>query len=177
MDITRDTWVLGDSWTVLYDNRWPYWAIEWGFSKWLLSGIAGEGSAEGLGALKNLLALATPKRVVWCYGMNDIDSNDTTPNADWLAAFQELETICENNSIELIVSLVPTATSRNNNAKNAYILASGHRYVNTVAAVGADTSGNWFSGYAQDDGVHPTTIGAKALAARFLADVPELTIQ
>ena len=177
MDITRDTWVFGDSWTVLYEQRWTYWLVQWGFTKWLLSGIAGEDSAEALGALKNLLALATPKRIVWCLGGNDTDPDSSTVNASWKACVEELMQICTDRSIELILFLTPSMAHGSNEAKMAYVRASGYRYVNAADALGADAEGDWFPGYAEADGNHQTVEGAKALAARMIADVPELTIQ
>lgn len=177
MDITRDTWVFGDSWTVLYEQRWTYWVVQWGFTKWLLSGIAGEDSAEALGALKNLLALATPKRIVWCLGGNDTDPDGSTVNASWKACVEELMQICTDRSIELILFLTPSMAHGSNEAKMAYVRESGYRYVNAADALGADAEGDWFPGYAEADGNHQTVEGAKALAARMIADVPELTIQ
>lgn len=180
-DINRPVWVFGDSWVSYeYDSRWPYHAAELGLDKWLLSGYAGEKTADALTGLKALLAIKTPKMVVWMMGMNDVDTDDNTPNASWLACLEEVKTICENRDITLILYTVPTTSNtgenavRNNNAKNAVIRASGYRYIDCVAAMGADESGNWFAGYPSSDGAHTTVAGAKALMARIYADVPEM---
>ena len=46
-------------------------------------------------------------------------------------------------------------------------------YIDVFSAVCKDT-GEWYEGMC-DDGVHPTVLGAKAIAARILADLPEIT--
>ena len=106
--------------------------------------------------------------------MNDIDINDSTPNASWLSCVEEVKTLCSNYNITLILATIPTTPTRNNNAKNSYIVQSGYRYVDQVSAMGADNVGNWFAGYQSSDGNHTTTQGAKVLAFRYLSDVPEL---
>ncbi|MBQ1790573.1 MAG: hypothetical protein II008_10355, partial [Oscillospiraceae bacterium] len=83
---------------------------------------------------------------------------------------------CANNTITLILATIPTTPTRNNNAKNAYVVASNLRYIDQVKALGADTSGNWISGYQSEDGNHTTEAGAKALFARMLADCPEIAL-
>ena len=48
------------------------------------------------------------------------------------------------------------------------------RYINAYDAVGATSAGVWYEGFLSSDETHPTALGAKALAMRFVADVPEL---
>ena len=176
-DLYKPVWVCGDSWVTNFESRWYGQAIALNLVSFLHSGHSGEGSAEGLAHLKTLLSMYTPKMVVWLYGMNDIDTNNSTPNADWLAALNELKTICENMTIDLVLATIPTTPSRNMNAKNAVVTASGYRYVDEVAAMGADTSGNWIAGYQSQDGDHTTAAGARALLAQVLADVPEIALK
>lgn len=173
-DIYNPVWVFGDSWTSIYDTRWVYYAIQNGHDSVMFSGYAGGSTMSGLLALRELIKMETPKVIVWCYGMNDEDTNNTTPNASWLECLEEVKTICENNSIELILATIPTTKTRNMNAKNKVVRESGYRYVDQVAAMGADESGNWIPGYVSDDGNHTSVEGAKALYMRFCADVPEL---
>lgn len=176
-DLHKPVWVCGDSWVTNFESRWYGQAISLNLVNFLHSGHSGEGSTEGLVHLKTLLSMYTPKMVVWLYGMNDIDTNNSTPNAGWLAALNELKTICENMTIDLVLATIPTTPSRNMNAKNAVVTASGYRYVDEVAAMGADTSGNWIAGYQSQDGDHTTAAGARALLAQVLADVPEIALK
>lgn len=173
-DLSKPVWVCGDSWVTNYDSRWYGQALTLGIVNFLKSGHSGEGSKDGLDHLKTLLKMTTPKMILWLYGMNDSDTNNSTPNAEWLAALNELKTICRDRFIDLVLATVPTTPHINNNAKNAVVKASGYRYVDQESAVGADTSGNWISGYQSDDGNHPTEAGARALLAQFLADAPEI---
>lgn len=173
-NLRKDTWVFGDSWVSLYEQRWTYQAIHLGYSNWFLNGFAGATSQQGFDAFQTLVGVHIPKTLLWLYGMNDIDTDDSTPNSDWLSVVEQVEDICKKNNIELILATIPTTPTRNMNAKNAYVRASGHRYVDQAAAMGADTSGNWFSGYSSEDGNHTTTQGAIALMGRFFCDVPEL---
>ena len=64
----------------------------------------------------------------------------------------------------------------NNEAKNAWVKASGYRYIDFAKAVGADGTGAWYSGMLSGDNVHPTAKGAKALYTQVLIDLPEITI-
>ena len=173
-DLNKPVWVCGDSWVTYFDQRWYKQALDLGIDKFLHSGHSGEGSASGLLHLKTLLDCYTPKMIVWLYGMNDEDTNDSTPNASWLAAYNELKTLCDNKSIDLVLGTIPTTPTRNNNAKNAVVTNSGYRYVDEVAAMGANSSGVWYSGYQSEDGNHTTEKGARALLAQVLSDVPEI---
>lgn len=173
-DLHKDVWVFGDSWTSFYEQRWTYQLRSLGYKNWFLNGYAGAPSFRGFEALQTLIQVHVPKMILWLYGMNDIDSDDSTPNSSWLSAVEKVKTICSNNGITLVLATIPTTPTRNNNAKNSYVRNSGYRYVDQVAAMGADTSGNWFSGYQSEDGNHTTTAGAKALMVRYIADVPEL---
>ena len=63
------------------------------------------------------------------------------------------------------------------NYKNEIIRSSGYRYIDFAKAVNAEAVGSsWYAGMLSTDNVHPTQEGAKALASRFLLDVPEITI-
>ena len=175
-DLYKPVWVCGDSWATNYTSRWYGQALLMGIDNFLKSGHAGETSANGLNGLKTLLSMYKPKMIVWLYGMNDADTDNNTPNASWLSALNELKSICNNETIELILSTIPTTPTRNNNAKNAVVVSSGYRYVDEVKAMGADNSGNWIEGYQSEDGNHTTESGAKALLTQILTDVPEIAI-
>ena len=175
-DLNKPVWVCGDSWVTNYDTRWYGQALALGFADVLKSGFAGQGSYSALQRLMALLSINRPKVIVWMLGMNDADTDNSTVNPYWKEAVDYLIDYCENNTITLVLATIPTTPTRNNNAKNAYVVASGYRYVDQVKAMGADTSGNWISGYQSEDGNHTTEAGAKALLARVLADCPEISL-
>ena len=101
--------------------------------------------------------------------MND---NSTTVSSH----FPLVEELCDQNGIELIFNRIPLVPTRlaENNAVNNYVMASGRRYIDSYSAVGANASGVWYSGHLSSDGVHPDPIGASALTARMITDVPEI---
>jgi len=68
-----------------------------------------------------------------------------------------------------------TVPARNKEAINSCVRTSDYRYIDIAKAVGADGTGAWYTGYLNPgDQVHPTELGAKAIAARVLVDVPEV---
>jgi hypothetical protein len=99
--------------------------------------------------------------------------NDTYPG--WSSVFENLKSLCSANGIELILQTIPIPnleTSSNQVQINSAIKSSGLRYIDACAAMCPDNSWPWYTGYAADN-VHPTVLGAKVLAARFLSDFPE----
>ena len=186
LDMNKPVWVFGDSWVSLYDNRWVGQAVSLGYDKgFLLDGYAGRTSQTALKSLKSLIAVQQPKIIVWLMGMNDEDPNDDTPNQNWLDALKEVESICKQYNITLVLYTIPsvpesqedyTGYGRNNNAKNTYVKMSGYRYVDAVTALGVDENRNWISGYWQSSNNHAHTSeeGARALMVQMFADVPEM---
>ena len=71
--------------------------------------------------------------------------------------------ICKRYGITPIFATIPTVPTINNEQKNAWIRNSGYRYIDFAKAVGADASGNWYSGMIESDNIHPSEKGAKAL--------------
>ena len=186
----KDVWMFGDSYfgnrTV---NREIYWLSQFGFAKnALISGYAGENSQYGLGAFRKYLYSQQnkPKKLVWCLGMNNPDSTTsfsaTGPNGAWLTVISTLESICNENNIELILATIPSAIGsggevRYNGKKNEWVRESGYRYIDLAKAVGAsDSDGTWFTGMLSSDGTHPTELGAKTLAMEIVSSLPEITI-
>lgn len=164
------TWLIGDSYFGSGASRIGGRLMGWGHSDGvLLDGLGGLNSQQAYGELQKLLTYGTPKTLVWYLGMND--------NATTVAShFPLVEALCDANGIELIFNKIPFVPSRlvENAAVNNYVLASGRRYVDSYAAVGADSSGVWYPGHLDPDGVHPTALGAAALTSRLIADVPEI---
>ena len=170
-----NTHVYGDSYIGVHNNnRWPYYAVQDGYDVYF-NGFSGRNSADALPVLKSVLKQgARPERILWCMGMNDKDNG--APNASWLACVEELKTICADNAIELILSTIPLVAAVDNTYKNQYVRASGYRYIDFAAAVGASSDTTWFDNMLADDGVHPVTEGAVALYQQVLIDVPEITM-
>ena len=168
-------WMFGDSYFGAdTDDREMYWLREqWGFDKFMLNGFAGRASGEALNEFSRCLKFGCPKYLVWCLGMNDDILED------YKSAISELKELCEQNDITLMLQTIPSVPVRNKVAMNQYIKSLGLRYIDVNAAVGAGDTGNWWGtgteyDYLSSDGVHPSVYGARAIAAQFLVDMPEI---
>lgn len=179
-DLSAKVWGFGDSYFSFQDPaRWVYYAISWGYDKWLINALGGEASAAGLTNLQTLINTgARPEYVLWCYGMND-GADTTVPDATWLANTQEMIQLCENNQITPILATIPTIPSKSHAQKNAWVRASGYRYVDFAEYVEANGSDYW-RGWGTDDQLlgsdetHPTQKGAKVLWQAVLNYFPEI---
>lgn len=177
-DLSKDTWLFGDSYITLNDNgKYMTQLVNMGFADKICScGYGGAASANIIFDFRNLTAIAKPKRIVWALGMNDNDG-DNSVNANWNAFYNEVRTYCDSNGIELILATIPNtpSVSTANSYKNEIVRASGYRYIDFAKAVNAESdNASWFDGMLSSDNVHPTELGAKVLASRFLMDVPEI---
>lgn len=180
-DIDEDIWMFGDSYFSYWQQqRWTYWMLEYGFNKWLanhLPGISTDGIIPSFEALKKL---GRPKYIVWCIGMNDAsDTDENTPNEEWKAGVNKVLLYCEEHGVIPILATIPSAKNddgsllKYNEGKNKWIRESGHRFIDFATAVGSNSDGTWIRGL-KDTDIHPTTLGAKALAGRVLLDFPEI---
>lgn len=167
MDFRCPVWACGDSYFGVYEGRWPGWMKEFGYFNFLINGLAGQSSPGAYNDLKRMLSFGTPKYLIWCLGMNDTDAN-------FVENFDKVKALCSQRGITMIGATVPTVPSRNKESISAYVRASGIRYIDFYKAVGTNSSGNWYYGYLDSDGVHPSIAGAKALATQVLVDFPEL---
>ena len=172
-NINKPIWLFGDSYFSWYDDRWTYYLARDGFCEnSVLNAYAGQTSETAYTALKNLLMITQPKIVVWCMGMNDMDSVSAV-NATWKLYYEKLLNLKNKYNFDIVLYTVPTTPTRNNSYKNAIIRSSGYRYIEADLCVRIDNNGNWVSG-ALADNVHPTALGAKILYYRILADFPEI---
>lgn len=180
-DVRKPIWAFGDSY---FGSRTPgrvmYWMNQWGFAdKMMVNGFGGRGSTAALQDLQKCLAVGTPKIIVWCLGMND---NQQTIEL-WQSCVESIKSLCDEKGIELVVATIPPVLSPNcvnKTAMNQYLIANNYRLLDVAKAVGADADGHWYGyGTAQDyqssDTIHPSEYGAKAIAAQWLVDVPEIT--
>lgn len=165
----KPVWVIGDSYTSMFQARWTYQLINnFGIDGFLLDGYAGAPSKNMVQELEKLLRFGTPKYLLWCLGMND-------GAVIWKYCSTKVEQLCRERGITLIYQTIPWPSS-GSSAKaiiNEYIKESGYRFVDGYSAVCSDDNGTWYEGM-NDDGRHPTVLGAKALAGQVLVDFPEI---
>ena len=175
MDINKKTWVFGDSYCSITFNRWMGQLSIAGFlNNILLNAYAGESAAQNIPALMNLIDKGNAQCIVWANGMNDGSDTDALVSTMWINAVNVFITACQSRGIIPILATIPTVPSINNEKKNAWVRASGYRYIDFAKAVGANANGEWYSGMLSNDAVHPTEQGAIALFNRAMADCPEL---
>ena len=75
-----------------------------------------------------------------------------------------------------VFATIPNVPSINHNGKNAWIKASGYRYIDMCHAVGADVDVNWLGTMLSSDNIHPSEDGARALFAQVIQDFPEIMV-
>ena len=174
-DLNEDVFFFGDSYTSFGDpSRWVKWVVDYGYTSFLVSGFGGATSEQEIISFDNIIDLAKPKYAVWCLGMNDADTSNAI-NSSWQNNVEHFIYVCENNGIIPILATIPNTPVQNNMFKNDYVRSSGYRYVDFAKAVNAESNGaSWYIGMLYSDNVHPTELGAKALASRVLMDVPEI---
>ena len=176
-DLLKDIYLFGDSYTSLMDpTRYPKYLDEVYdcIDNMMMCGFGGVGSMVEIQSLISALSLAKPKYLIWALGMNDADSSSAV-NANWLTCYNEVIEHCKRYEIVPIFCTIPNVPTINNSFKNDIVRNSGYRYIDFAKAVNAENVGSsWYSGMLSDDGVHPTRLGAKALAARFITDFPEV---
>jgi hypothetical protein len=174
-DLNADVWVFGDSYTSLGDpNRWTHKLMDYGYKNLLMSGFSGATSADQIKSFRNLISIGKPKYLVWALGMNDSDT-DAAVNTSWKESFDEVSAWCNLNKIQFVACTIPNTPRVRNVEKNEIVRLSGYRYVDFAKAVNAEEVGStWYPGMLSTDNVHPIELGAKALANRFLVDVPEV---
>ncbi len=174
-DFRCPVWAFGDSYFGITDSRWPGQLKNFGYYNYLINGYAGRGSNNGYLDLVKCLNFGTPKYLLWC-----LLGNDTLAN--YKSYLSQVISLCEAKGITLILLKMPngcsnptistTYSDRDYDEYNAYMETLGYRYINLKEAVG-ESGGVWYTGYCSD-GIHPTTLGAKAMAMQVLKDFPEI---
>lgn len=176
--IHRSIWAFGDSYFgSSTSDREMYWLNQWGYLNFMKNGFGGCTSAESKADLLRCLSLGTPRTIIWCLGMNDNQSTIDT----WKNHLVEVEGICKDKGIELIVATIPQVknTSYKNKVAMSEFVRGNFRFIDVAKAVGSNANGEWYGNgttfdYQSSDNVHPTEYGAKAIATQFLVDVPEI---
>lgn len=164
-----DTWFFADSYMNYILTYMPDTD-----KKVCWDGYAGRTSAKALESFNRAIEYGvTPVRILWALGMNDNETNNTM-NANWQNAVEEVMQYCEDNGVELILATIPNTSSRHNSVKNAYIRNSEYRYVDICAEMNADNSLTWYDDFLSSDDTHPTLLGSRMIAGRYVSDVPEM---
>lgn len=173
-DINQKIWLYGDSYLgYLNPERWLTYMLEWGFNSWMSDSRPGGNSAEGFASMITDMKIGKPKYILWLNGMNDGgDADANTPSSTWMSNMEKVVKLTKD--VELVLATIPSVPTINHEAKNAWVRNSGYRYIDFANAVGADANGIWKDGMLHADGVHPTTLGARALASQVLIDFPEI---
>lgn len=172
-DYNYDLWCFGDS----YFDFWGLDVIQrLGFHNFMFDGFGGRDSTDAFVSLELALEKAVPKKIMWCLGMNDRDT-ETAINAKWKETVDSIIDLCNTKGIELILCTIPETPVAVHTFKNAYVKASGKRYVDVCHAVGADVSNAWYDGMLNEtDKIHPTDLGKSVIADYMIANVPELCV-
>lgn len=166
-DLTKPLWIMGDSYLGMSAQRvWGH-LRQYGYNNYMINGQPGLNSTYAYADLERCLKYGSPKMLVWYLGMNDTDAGHQT-------IVQRVIDLCKTHNIELIVNRVPSVPNYLHENMNAFIDTLGVRTVDSYKAVGSTSTGAWHNGYLSADGVHPTELGARALAMRLLVDVPEI---
>ena len=157
-----------------------------GFSNYCAAGYPGMGGWAASNPLLQYLNVQKPQYVIWAIGMNNPDDEEKV-NSTWREATDWFLATAKNNKFEPILCTIPNVRggavtdtnitgTRIHTYKNSWIKNSGYRYIDMYKAVGADSYGAWYAGMLSSDQVHPTELGAKALASQVIADFPEIMI-
>jgi hypothetical protein len=173
----RSIWYFGDSYAQFgTDTRIPYYMVEYGFDENVLFNAVSGGTSYGANqSFNTLLSYGTPTFAIIATGMNNgSDADANTPAASWLVEEQAFIETCEMNGITPILCTVPSVPGISHEGKNAWVRASGKRFVDFAGAVGATPAGEWYTGMLSSDNVHPSTIGGNALFTQLIADLPEV---
>lgn len=178
-DVTKKVWLFGDSY-LSWDSsaRWPYWILQWGFKSWMSDSLPGGNSYIGYTSFINDKKIGKPTYLLWANGMNDdADTDINTPNSAWKQCIDSVIAECAELGITPILATIPSVPNIYHEGKNKWIRESGYRYVDFAAAVGANSAGVWKTGMLNSDNIHPTTLGAKALASQVLINFPEIMVE
>ena len=174
-DFKCPIWCFGTSYTAVYIRQMIGALVRLGYFNYYLHGFPGSKSAPIDYNFKKALNYGKPQ-----YLLLDTMANDSMPDEDdaWVEHITEITDICKQNAIEVIFVNVPDMKERHFEHRRQWVIDHGYRYIDLVAAVqnapyeyGTDC---WYPGFMRTDGVHPTEVGAYAMAMQILTDFPEI---
>ena len=174
--VRRPIWYFGDSYIAFGTNtRIPYYVNEYGYGNNILfSGASGGTSGSTNIAYATLLDHGRPELAVFATGMNDGSDTASDPSSSWLSAITTFINTCIAEGITPVLCTVPTVPTVNNEQKNTWVRNSGYRFIDYADAVGASSSGVWYTGMLSSDNIHPSATGGNALFTQLLKDLPEI---
>lgn len=167
-DFKLPVWAMGDSYFGIGSNRWVGVMKDLGFFNFMVNGLPGQTSTPAYNDLLRMFLHGRPKYLLWCLGMND------SVVSTWQNIYNQVAELCDASGVELILATIPTVPTRDKDGVNQIVRESGRRYIDFYKAVGATPTGEWYAGMLDADGVHPTALGAQALATQVLIDFPEI---
>lgn len=178
-DLKKSIWAFGDSYMSISSERWPGVLNTMGLLNIMVNALSGVNSTNMIVDAQRAFAFGAPLFAIWGLGMNDASDDDSsTPASAWVTAIETFIALCKANDTEPILATIPCIPSKNHEGKNAWVRASGYRYIDFAKAVNGQTytsgSSNWYDGMLSTDNVHPTALGAQALASQLLQDLPEI---
>jgi len=140
--------------------------------------LDGRGGATAADTLKRIvvsLNCCQPQYVVLNVGVNDSASVDTDT---FIANLNSLISIVKSKNAIPVLITVPRLGSRDNSAfmetVNAWVKASGHRYIDLAAVLSTGDGVTHDAGKFVSDGVHPNIEGGEACFRYIEANLPEL---
>lgn len=178
-DLKKSVWAFGDSYMSISSERWPGVLNTMGLLNIMVNALSGINSTNMIVDARRAFAFGAPLFAIWGLGMNDAsDADSSTPANTWVTAIETFIALCKANDTEPILATIPCIPSKNHEGKNAWVRSSGYRYIDFAKAVNGQTytsgSSNWYDGMLSTDNVHPTALGAQALASQLLQDLPEI---
>lgn len=168
-DFKKPIWLIGDSYFGVNNQRVIGQLITMGYCNCYVNGLAGQGYQGAYSDLLLALNYGCPEIIVWCIGMNGIDSQYST----YVSKLQELS---KQYGFEVIYEIIPSVNSRDKTLIQEYLANNPQlRTFDAYKAVGNTPS--WYEGYQYSDNVHPTELGARAIAQQMLIEIPEIVNQ
>lgn len=172
-DFRQPVWFFGASYLGISKNRLLGQLKNLGYFNYLIDNLAGMGSNDAYNDLTKCLDFGTPKFLVWCLGFNDFKNLENA-----ISVAKKVEKICEDKNIVLLFGIYPSTPERDMTVYQEWLRDSGNRLIDIDKAVGspmyASGVNNWYPEYLSTDNVHPTELGAKAMAMQVLTDFPEI---
>ena len=175
-DYTCPIWVFGASYeTINADdtsagnkNRWIDHVRDFGFFNYLVNARGGRNSEETYADLLKALKFGTPRYLLWTMFGNDATAEELS------RYIEKVKELAIDKGFEVILTKRPSTPTLDNSEKINVIVNSGCRYIDYERVL-IESGNNWYAGYLSSDGVHPTVLGAKAIASSVLTDFIEIT--
>jgi hypothetical protein len=141
--------------------------LSFNIRSFMTSNMSGGNALTLYRLLNEALQYVKPEYVIWTSGMNDQDFSV------WLKITGDAIRLIESTGAIPVLCTVPSVPDRDKTAINRWIRSGKYRYIDFSIAV-SDDKGIWNEGMLSEDKVHPSELGASALALRVLIDFPEI---